>query len=103
MLLLMTGFLVIGISKESSVETKFDPNSMYLLSIDPARDGYTPEKAQALFEKLPERLRTVDTTRTIALAAEAPFSIADEDGAAQLTAENSGNPHRCSSPRSRKR
>ena len=56
MLLLMTGFLVIGISKGSSLETKFDPHTMYLLSIDPVRDGYTPEKAQALFEKLPERL-----------------------------------------------
>ena len=31
---------------------------MYLLSIDPVRDGYTPEKAQALFEKLPERLKS---------------------------------------------
>jgi len=90
MLLLMTGFLVIGISKESSIETKFDPKTMYLLSIDPVRDGYAPEKAQALFEKLPERLKTADSTRTIALAAEAPFSLVDEDAAAQLTAENSG-------------
>jgi len=90
MLLLMTGFLVIGISKESSIETKFDAKTMYLLSIDPVRDGYAPEKAQALFEKLPERLKTADSTRTIALAAEAPFSIVDEDAAAQVTAENSG-------------
>ena len=57
MLLLITGFLVLGISKVSSIQTKFDPNTMYLLSIDPVRDGYSPEKAQALFEKLPERLK----------------------------------------------
>ena len=58
MLLLITGFLVIGISKANSIETKFDPKTMVLLSIDPVRDGYSPEKAQALFEKLPERLRS---------------------------------------------
>jgi predicted permease len=74
MLLLMTGFLVIGISKGSSIRTNFDPNSMYLLSLDPVRDGYTPEKAQALFEKLPDRLKDTGLVRTIALAAQPPFS-----------------------------
>jgi hypothetical protein len=52
MLLLITGFLVIGISKASSIQTKFDPNTMYLLSIDPVRDGYAPEKAQAFFDNV---------------------------------------------------
>ncbi len=94
MLLLLTGFLVIGISKESSIETKFDPNTMYLLSIDPVRDGYAPGKAQALFEKLPERLKTAGTARNIALAAQAPFSIEDEDAATQLTVEDSGESSR---------
>ncbi len=90
MLLLITGFLVIGISRESSIQTKFDSNTMYLLSIDPVRDGYTPEKAQALFEKLPERLRTMPAVRSVALAAQAPFSIEDDDdGAIQLTTEES--------------
>ncbi|HEU0179632.1 MAG TPA: ADOP family duplicated permease [Blastocatellia bacterium] len=90
MLLLITGFLVIGISKTSGVQTKFDPHTMYLLSIDPVRDGYTPEKAQALFEKLPERLKTAGAARSVALAAQAPFSVEDdEDGAIQLTAEDS--------------
>jgi macrolide transport system ATP-binding/permease protein len=94
MLLLITGFLVIGISKESSIQTKFDANTMYLLSIDPVRDGYSPEKTQAFFEKLPERLKAADSKRSIALAAEVPFSIVDEDGATQLTAENSGESSR---------
>jgi predicted permease len=74
MLLLMTGFLVMGISKASSIETKFDPNTMYLLSLDPVRDGYAPEKAQALFEKLPEWLKTAGPVRSIALAAQPPFT-----------------------------
>src|ERR1035438_4150677 len=76
MLLLMTGFLVIGINKMSNIQTKFDANTMYLLSIDPVRDGYSPEKAEALFGRLSERLKGVGAVRSIALAAEAPFSIA---------------------------
>jgi len=89
MLLLITGFVVMGISKESIVQTKFDPHTMYLLSIDPVRDGYTPEKAQTLFEKLPEQLKSAGLVRSVALAAQTPFSTEDEDEAVQLTAEDS--------------
>jgi predicted permease len=94
MLLLITGFLVIGISKESRIQTKFDPNTMVLLSIDPVRDGYAPEKAQAFFDKLPERLKTAGPVRSIALAAQAPFAIEDDDAAHPLTAEDSGGSSR---------
>jgi macrolide transport system ATP-binding/permease protein len=87
MLLLMTGFLVIGISKGSSIQTKFDSHTMYLLSLDPVRDGYTPEKAQALFEKLPEWLKAGGPVRSVALAAQAPFSSEMEP--TPLTAESS--------------
>ncbi|MFY9529047.1 MAG: ADOP family duplicated permease [Candidatus Acidiferrales bacterium] len=87
MLLLITGFLVMGISKGSNIQTKFDPNTMYLLSLDPVRDGYAPEKAQALFEKLTERLKTAGPVRSIALAAQPPFSSEVEP--TQMTAEGS--------------
>jgi macrolide transport system ATP-binding/permease protein len=87
MLLLMTGFLVLGISKSSSIETKFDPRAMYLLSLDPVRDGYAPEKTQALFEALTARLKANGTVRSVALAAEPPFSSGTEP--TQLTAEGS--------------
>jgi macrolide transport system ATP-binding/permease protein len=87
MLLLMTGFLVLGISKSSSIETKFDPRSMYVLSLDPVRDGYAPEKTQALFETLTARLKANGAVRSVALAAEPPFSSGTEP--TQLTAEGS--------------
>jgi putative ABC transport system permease protein len=89
MLLLITGFLVMGFNVVSSVQTKFDPHTMYLLSIDPSRDGYAPDKAQALFESIPEQLKTAGTVRSVALAAQAPFSLEDEDEANQLTAQES--------------
>jgi len=83
MLLLITGFVVLGITKISDVQTKFDAKTMYLLSIDPVRDGYSSEKTEALFQKLPERLRAVGAVRSVALAAQAPFSL--ESRTVQLT------------------
>ncbi|HYM79022.1 MAG TPA: ABC transporter permease [Candidatus Dormibacteraeota bacterium] len=87
-LLLITGFLVVGLTQVSGVQTKFDPHLMYLLSIDPVRDGYSPAKAVALFEKLPEELKTSGPGSSVAMAAQAPFSIQDEDKASQLTSED---------------
>jgi predicted permease len=87
MLLLLTGFLVMGISKQSSIQTKFDATTMVLFSLDPARDGFAPEKAQGLFEKLPERLQTAGPVRSIAMAAHPPFTSEVEP--TQLSAEDS--------------
>lgn len=78
LLLLMTGFLVLGNSKKDSLETKFDPHSMLLFSVDAVRDGYTPQKSQAFFENLPHRLKTIGSISTIALADQPPFSIEAE-------------------------
>jgi predicted permease len=87
MLLLLTGFLVMGISKQSSIQTKFDATTMVLFSLDPVRDGFAPEKAQALFEKLPERLKAAGPVRSIAMAAHPPFTSEVEP--TQLSAEDS--------------
>jgi predicted permease len=90
MLLLITGFVVLGFSKTSGMQTRFDPRTMYLLSIDPVRDGYSAEKAQALFEKLPERLRSVGAVRSVALAEQPPFSIPGGTAALSGSMDNSG-------------
>jgi macrolide transport system ATP-binding/permease protein len=96
MLLLMTGFLVIGISKSSSIETKLDPNAMYLLSLDPVRDGYAPEKTEALFEKISERLRSAGPVRSVTLAAQPPFT--GEVEPTPLSAEDSPGSSRKQQP-----
>jgi macrolide transport system ATP-binding/permease protein len=89
MLLLMTGFLVLGLSKGTSIQPEFDPNAMVLFSLDPVRDGYTPERAQVLFEKLPDRLKTAGAARSVSMAAQPPFSGDTE--LTQVTAEDSQN------------
>jgi predicted permease len=96
MLLLMTGFLVIGISKSSSIETRFDPRTMYLLSFDPVRDGYAPEKTEALFERISERLRSAGPVRSVTLAAQPPFT--GEVEPTQLSAEDSPGSSRKQQP-----
>jgi predicted permease len=74
MLLLITGFLVIGFSGTAKIDVGFDANSLYLLSLDPVRDGYSPDQAATFFEKLPERLRRVGAVQEVALAEEPPFA-----------------------------
>jgi predicted permease len=98
MLLLITGFLVMGISKVSEIQTNFDSKTMYLVSLDPVRDGYAPEKSQALFERLSDRLKAMPSVQSVALAAQPPFSISDDDADIQLTAEDAGNSSQVQQP-----
>jgi len=88
MLLLVTGFMVLGILRSNSLHTNFNQKTMGFLSIDPVRDGYSPEKAQALFARLPDRLRATNSVRSFALTAQPPFQEVDEDEGFQLTVKN---------------
>ncbi|MFY9745660.1 MAG: ADOP family duplicated permease [Acidobacteriaceae bacterium] len=79
LLLLVTGFLVLGLMRGNSVQTNFDAKTMAFLFVDPVRDGYTPEKAQAFFEQLPDRLRGAPAVSSFALAAQPPYLPGDDD------------------------
>jgi len=79
LLLLVTGFLVLGIMNGNSIQTNFSQKTMVFLSIDPVRDGYTPDKAQVFFERLPERLRSAPAVTSFALAAQPPYLPSDDD------------------------
>jgi putative ABC transport system permease protein len=89
MLLLVTGFLVLGIMRSNSLQTNFDQRTMVFLSIDPVRDGYSPAKARAFFEALPQRLSASGKVQNFALAAHAPFLTTDDQDDHSLTAEES--------------
>jgi predicted permease len=96
MLLLITGFLSLGITKVGAVQTKFDAKGMILLSVDPIRDGYSPEKAQSFFETLPKRLQNLGSVRGVVLVAQPPFSI--PRATTELTAEGSAGSSRVQKP-----
>ena len=74
MLLLLAGFLIFGFEETNRVKIAFDPQKMYLISIDPVRDGYTAEKAANFFENLPDRLKRLPGVQQVALTEEAPFA-----------------------------
>jgi predicted permease len=78
LLLLVTGFLVLGVMNGNSIQTNFNQKTMAFLSIDPVRDGNTPDKAQAFFENLPERLRNAPAVTSFALAAQPPYLPGDD-------------------------
>jgi macrolide transport system ATP-binding/permease protein len=79
LLLLVTGFLVLGIMNGNTIQTNFNQKTVVFLFIDPVRDGYTPERAQAFFERLPERLRNAPAVTGFALAAQPPYLAGDDD------------------------
>ena len=79
LLLLVTGFLVLGFMKSNNIQTNFNPKTMAFLFIDPLRDGYSPEKSQAFFERLSDRLRSAPAITSFALAAQPPYLLVDDD------------------------
>jgi len=87
MLLLITGFLVLGILNGSHVRTSFDQRTMGFLSVDPVRDGYSPEKSREFLEKLDERLRNSNRISGFTLAAQPPFLMTDGEGGVPLVAD----------------
>jgi predicted permease len=87
MLLLVTGYLVLGLMKSNTVQTNFNPRTMAFLFVDPVRDGYTPAQSQAFFERLPDRLRNTPSVTSFALAAQPPY-IPGDDGDFQLTVDD---------------
>ena len=58
-LLLMTGYLGLGIQSTLGVQQGFDPKNVYLIALDPVRDGYSPQRAVDFFDKLLKRVRTL--------------------------------------------
>jgi macrolide transport system ATP-binding/permease protein len=73
MLLLIVGFLVLGYKRSSHVDPGFETASLYLIELDPAHDGYTPERSAKLLDLLPERLARLSAVRAVTLAEAAPF------------------------------
>jgi hypothetical protein len=88
MLLLITGFVLMGFARSYQVQTNFDPKTMAMASIDPVRDGETPERALDLFAEIPHRLKDSGKFSSIALTTLPPFATVDDDDSEQLTVDD---------------
>jgi predicted permease len=85
MLVLLTGFVVVGWQRSAGVDVGFDPARLYLVRLDPIRDGHTPGRARQFFAQLPERLRRVAGITNVALAQTLPLAMSSSE--AILTAK----------------
>ncbi len=74
-LLLLTGFIVLGFRKNSQVDLGFDASNLYLVSLDPVREGYSPEKTAAFFDNLPDRVRPAPGVVAAALSQSPPLGM----------------------------
>jgi len=74
-LLLITGFLVMGHRRIAGTEVGFDAQRLYLLSLDPLRDGYTPARATDFFQKLLDRVKLLPSVASASLASTVPMEM----------------------------
>ncbi len=80
-LLLITGFLVIGHRRVMGAQVGFDAERLYLVSLDPFRDGFTGDQTAAVFRKLLDRVRGLPGITSASLTDSVPMSIIGKPGA----------------------
>ena len=56
-----------------TIEAGFDPRNLYVVSLDPGRDGYSAERAAAFFPKLLERVRGLPAITAVSLTDTTPL------------------------------
>ena len=74
-LLLLTGFVVVGWQRSAGADVGFDTAQLYRLALDPVRDGYTPERAKDFFPALTDRLRSARGVRDVSVAQTLPLAM----------------------------
>ncbi len=86
-LLLLTGYMGLGIQSTLGMQQGFDPRKLYLVSIDPVRDGYSAERASAFLQKLLDRVKRLPSVSAACLTDTMPVAI---DGSPGVTFSTPG-------------
>jgi putative ABC transport system permease protein len=87
-LLVILGLLSFGIQTTLGVQAGFDPKNLYLISLDPVRDGYSGPQAAAFLHKLLDRVKLLPSVTSGSLTETVPVSI----GAARFRVSAPGDP-----------
>jgi predicted permease len=90
-LLLITGYLGLGIQSTLGVQEGFNPRNMYLISLDPVRDGYSAERAAAFLEKMLERVQRLPSVAAACLTDTVPVAMDGNAGVTFSTAGSAGH------------
>lgn len=88
MLLLLTGFMVTGFQKTTAIEVGFEPHNLSLISLDPVRDGYPPDKVPDLFQKLIDRVKLMPSVTSATLTDTIPMALSSNAFVNFSTVEN---------------
>ena len=86
-LLVLLGLLSVGIQTTMGMQAGFDPQNLYLTSMDPIRDGYPRERVADFFEKLLDGVQKTPGVVSAALTEAVPVSLANQ--AVTVTVPNS--------------
>jgi putative ABC transport system permease protein len=73
-LLLLTGYMGFGIQSTLGVQEGFDPRNLYLVSLDPVRDGYSAERAMVFFQKVLDRVKRLPSVTAACLTDTVPVA-----------------------------
>jgi predicted permease len=73
-LLLLVGALTIGMQKRMGFDAGFDSTNLYLVSVDPVRDGYPPAFAVDFLQRLRDRVKTLPSVVEASLTDTVPVS-----------------------------
>ena len=90
-LLLITGFLVIGHQRMTGLEVGFDAQRLYMVSLDPVRDGYPASQAADFFHKLLDRAKGLPSVTAATLTDTVPMSMIGKPGAQFLVDGEGGD------------
>jgi len=74
-LLVILGLLSLGIQTTRGIQAGFDPQGLYLVSLDPVRDGYSGDQATAFLRKVLERVRTIPAVSSATFTETIPVSL----------------------------
>ena len=87
MLLLLTGFVVLGFARSGNIELGFDVRNLYMMSLDPVRDGYSGEQAKEFFSRLPEQIRRIPGVRHASLTQTIPLGMFGDEEALRASTD----------------
>jgi predicted permease len=74
-LLVILGLLSLGIQTTLGIQAGFNPQGLYLVSLDPIRDGYSAHATAAFFQKVMERVKTLPSVRSATFTETIPISL----------------------------
>ena len=78
-LILLTGFVVVGWRRAANIDLGFVPEHLYFVTVDPVRDGFSPEQTEQMIDRLQGRLRIVTRIASVSVAQTVPLAMSGAD------------------------